>query len=87
MGHLDSAASVFVVRSDSPFKSFEELVEYARKNPGMLKNAAGGLVNTASFNLEILLSKTNIKMNTIPFKSGGVAMVAHRRYFTSWMQK
>ena len=76
LGHFGFAPSVFAVRSDCPFKTLEELVEYARRNPGKLKNGAGGLGTESYINLEILSSKTKIKITTIPFKSGGEAMPA-----------
>ena len=38
IGYLGSAPSIFAVRSDSPFKTMKELIEYARQNPGKLKN-------------------------------------------------
>jgi len=76
LGYFGSTPSVFVVRTDSPIKSFGELVEYARKNPEKLTNAAGGLTTSSQFNLEILCARNNLKITTIPFKGGGEATVA-----------
>jgi len=71
LAHAYSVPTVFVVKSDSPFKTLQELVEYARKNPGKLKNGAGGLGTISDFNLMVLCSRNKIKITTIPFKSGG----------------
>ncbi len=76
LGYFGSAPSVFVVKNDSPFHSLNELVEYARKNPGKLKNAAPGLANSGQFNLNILCARNNINIATIPFKGGGDSMIA-----------
>lgn len=76
LGYFVSVPSVFNVRSDSPFKTLNDLIEFARKNPGKLNNGAGGLGTVSNFNLEILCAKNNIKINTIPFKSGGEALPA-----------
>jgi tripartite-type tricarboxylate transporter receptor subunit TctC len=71
-----SVPSAFVVRSESPFRTLNDLIEYARANPGKLKNGAGGLGTESYFNLELLCVKNKIKITTIPFKSGGEALPA-----------
>lgn len=76
LGHLGYAPAVFAVKSDSPFKTLAELVDYARKNPGKLKNASSGIGTESFFNLQLLCHKENIKITTIPFKSGGETMVS-----------
>ena len=76
IGYLGFAPSIFAVRSDSPFKTLKELIEYARKNPGKLKNGAGGLGTESYFNLELLCFKEKIKITSIPFQSGGEALPA-----------
>jgi tripartite-type tricarboxylate transporter receptor subunit TctC len=76
IGRLGSAPSVFAVRSDSPFKTLKELIEYARQNPGKLKNGAGGVGTESNFNLAILCSKEKINITSIPFQSGGEAVPA-----------
>jgi tripartite-type tricarboxylate transporter receptor subunit TctC len=65
-----------VVRPDSPIKTFKELVEYAQKNPGQLRNAVGGFGTGSYCNLQILCAKNNLNINTIPFKSGAETVTA-----------
>jgi len=76
IGQIASIPSIFGVRSDSPFKTLDELIEYARKNPGKLKNCAAGLGAESQFNLEILCSYNKIKITTVPYQSGGEALPA-----------
>ena len=76
IGHFGYAPSVFAVKSDSPFKTLAELVEYARKNPGKLKNATSGLGTESFFNLQLLCHKENIKIPSIPFQSGGETLAS-----------
>jgi tripartite-type tricarboxylate transporter receptor subunit TctC len=76
LGHFASVPSLFAVRSDSPFKTLADLIDYARKNPNKLNNASAGIGNESYFNLSILSSKIGIKINTIPFKGGGDALPA-----------
>lgn len=36
LGLSSRTPSVFVVRSDAPYRSFAELIDYAKKNPGQV---------------------------------------------------
>ena len=76
IGRFAHVYSIFAVRSDSPFKTLPELIEYARKNPGKLKNGAAGLGTESQFNLMVLCAKAKIKVTTIPFESGGENLTA-----------
>ncbi len=76
LAHFVSAPTVFDVRADSPFKTLGELIEYARKNPGKLKNATGGIGTESHLNLEILCNRVGVKITTVPFASGGEAVPA-----------
>ena len=76
IGHIGYAPAVIAVRNDSPFKTLAELVEFARKNPGKLKNSSSGIGTESFFNLQLLCQKEKIKIVTIPFKSGGEVMVS-----------
>ncbi len=76
LGYLASVPSVFAVRMDSPFKTLAELIDYARKNPGKLKNGAAGVLSESQFNMEVLCSHEKIVIKTVPYKSGGEALPA-----------
>ena len=76
IGYFGYAPSVFAVRADSPFKTLPELIDYVRKNPGKLKNASSGPGAESNFNLQLLCQKENLKIGSVPFKSGGEAVIA-----------
>ncbi len=76
IAYFGYAPSVFAVRADSPFKTFPELIDYVRKNPGKVKNASSGPGAESQFNLQLLCQKENLKIGSVPFKSGGEAVVA-----------
>jgi tripartite-type tricarboxylate transporter receptor subunit TctC len=76
IGYFGYAPSVFAVKADSPFKTLAELIDYARKNPGKLKNASSGPGAESHFNLQLLCHKENLKIGSIPFKGGADAVVA-----------
>jgi tripartite-type tricarboxylate transporter receptor subunit TctC len=57
------------VRSDAPWNTFEELVDYARKNPGKVTYGNPGIGSTMHITMERIAMKEGIKWTAIPFKS------------------
>jgi tripartite-type tricarboxylate transporter receptor subunit TctC len=76
LGYLGFVPSTIAVRADSPFKTLQELIEYAKKNPGKLKNAHAGIGTESYINLEYLCYYSKIKINSIPFEGGSAALPA-----------
>ena len=62
------------VRASSPWKTFNELIEYAKKNPGKLSVGIPGIGSTSHFNLEITQSLTGAQFTAVPFKGGQSAV-------------
>jgi tripartite-type tricarboxylate transporter receptor subunit TctC len=71
LAHFASVPSVLVVRNESPFKSLDDVIDYARKNPGKLNNGGTGFGSESQFNLDVLCIRNKIQINSIPFKGGG----------------
>jgi tripartite-type tricarboxylate transporter receptor subunit TctC len=66
-----------VVRSDAPWKTVEELITYAKKNPGTLKLAIDGLGTPSNFAMEILkISAGGLKIDSVPFLSSAETITA-----------
>lgn len=76
IGYFGYAPAIFAVRADSPFKTLADLVDFVKKNPGKIKNASAGVGAESFFNLQLLCHKENLKIGSVPFKSGGEAVVA-----------
>ena len=57
-----------VVKSDSPIKSFEEFVAYARANPGKLSYGSTGTGTSPHLLMEEVAAKTGIQLLHVPFK-------------------
>jgi tripartite-type tricarboxylate transporter receptor subunit TctC len=64
------------VRSDAPWKTFPELVDYARKNPGTLRVSTIGVGSTPHFILELIMSITGTQFTHVPFEGGETVMTA-----------
>lgn len=56
------------VRSDSPFKTLKDLVEYGKANPGKIKYAHPGLATPNNFGMIYLAKFTGAKWEGVTFK-------------------
>jgi len=67
--------NVMFVNSQSPYKSFEDVIDYAKKNPGKLNCGTIGVGTAANFILELINLNLGIKIVHVPYKEGTGAMV------------
>ena len=58
-------------RSDAPWKTLEEMVNYARKNPGKLSYGSAGVGTLSSFAMEILKTTNGVDITHVPFQGTG----------------
>jgi len=58
----------FTVRSDSPYKSFNEYLESARKKPGAVDYGSTGAGTSPHLLMEELAEHAKVQLNHIPFK-------------------
>ncbi len=65
-----------VVKSDSPFKTFQDLIEYARKNPGQLTYGSPGPGTTPNLAMEKIALQEKVKFQHVPFKGDTPTMTA-----------
>jgi tripartite-type tricarboxylate transporter receptor subunit TctC len=66
----------FVVRSDSPHKTFNEYIEAARKTPGQVSFGSTGVGTSPHLLLELVSTAAKIQLNHIPFKGNADLMQA-----------
>ncbi len=65
-----------VVKADSPWKTFEEFIDYAKNNPGKVRYSTAGAGSPQHLVMERLALKEKIKWTHIPFPGGGPAITA-----------
>ena len=65
-----------VVRSDSPFKTFNDLISYARANPGKLSYATPGTGTSLHLAMEEVAAKAGVQFLHVPFKGYGDGAIA-----------
>ena len=56
------------VRADSPYKSFNEYIEAARKAPGKIDYGSTGIGTSPHLNMEELAENAKVELNHVPFK-------------------
>jgi tripartite-type tricarboxylate transporter receptor subunit TctC len=66
----------FVVRSDSPHKTFTDYVEAARKEPGKIDYGSTGQGTSPHLLLEELSANAKVQFNHVPFKGNADLMQA-----------
>ena len=62
--------TTITVRADSPWKTFPELIEYAKKNPGKLRVSTTGVASSPHFMVEMIQSMTGAQFTHVPFEGG-----------------
>ncbi len=60
-----------IVRSESPFKSLEELVAFAKANPGKLKCGVAGVGTTPDMIIQMFNKDAGVQITPLPFSGGG----------------
>jgi tripartite-type tricarboxylate transporter receptor subunit TctC len=65
---------VVIVPADSPFKTFAELVTFARANPGKLSYASNGSGSLPHLTTEWFLSLAKISMTHVPYRGSAQAL-------------
>jgi tripartite-type tricarboxylate transporter receptor subunit TctC len=63
-----SEHTALLVKSDSPWKTFKEFMDYAKKNPGKIKYSSAGVGTGMHVAMEHIAHKDGIKWVHIPYK-------------------
>jgi len=71
-----AANTALIVRPDSPWKTAQEFIGYAKKNPGKIKYSSSGVGTGMHVAMEYIAAKENIKWVHIPYKGTAQARIA-----------
>lgn len=64
------------VQETSSWKTFADLIDYVKKNPGKVRVSTIGIGSTSHFCLEIIQSMTGTQFTHVPFKGGEAVITA-----------
>lgn len=65
---------LLVVTPEPPVRSVKELIDYAKKNPGKLNRASGGLGTSMHLSGELFVRQANIDAPHVPYKGSAPAL-------------
>src|SRR6185436_7704979 len=65
-----------VVRADSQFKTWQDVIAYARANPGKFTYATPGTGTSLHITMEDIAARENVKLLHVPFKGNADATAA-----------
>jgi tripartite-type tricarboxylate transporter receptor subunit TctC len=74
IGGTASGPYFLVVNSKSPWKSLEELIADAKKNPGKLTYSSSGMGSIQNVTQEMLAKEAGVKFTHVPAQGGGPAL-------------
>jgi tripartite-type tricarboxylate transporter receptor subunit TctC len=73
---LNSAPNLLVVRSDAPFNTFDEFLEFAKKNPDKFTYGTAGVGDTKHVAMEALNFHFGIKTKQVSFDGSAQSLTA-----------
>ena len=74
VGRVGDLVCGFVIHPMTGVKSFKEMVEYAKKNPGKLNFGSAGLGSSAHMRIETLKVKAGIDITHVPYRGSADAL-------------
>ncbi|MGX9937400.1 Bug family tripartite tricarboxylate transporter substrate binding protein [Advenella kashmirensis] len=63
--------NVMIANKDAPFKTFEEFIAYAKRNPGAVSFGSTSMGGSPHMSGELLKAKAGIDMVHVPYQGGG----------------
>ena len=78
LGISSRTPSVLVVRSDAPYKTFAEFIEYAKKNPGQVRVGHPGSGSVGEFCILLVNALAGVDLVPIPHTGAAPAVTALR---------
>jgi len=76
LGLAMRSPSILAVRGDAPYKTLNELVEHAKRNPGSVRVGTAGAGSVGDFCVLTLNSLTGAGLTTVPFTGASPAVTA-----------
>ena len=76
LGTASRTPTILVVRSNAPYKSFTELIQYAKKNPGQVRIGHPGSGSVGDFCVQLINALTGADLVPVPYAGAAPAIVA-----------
>jgi len=76
LGHSLAEHTALIVKSDAPWKTFKEFIEFAKSNPGKIKYSSAGVGTGMHVAMEVIARKEGIKWVHVPYKGSAPSITA-----------
>ena len=78
LGIASRTPSLLVVRSDAPYRTFAELIEYSKKKPGSVRIGHPGAGSVGDFCVQLINALTGAELVPVPYAGAAPAISALR---------
>jgi tripartite-type tricarboxylate transporter receptor subunit TctC len=76
IARVSTIPQVLTVQADSPWKTIDDFIKYAKENPGKIKFGHSGLGNNTHIVGEMFAKEAGIKIEQVPFDGGSQVITA-----------
>lgn len=76
LANVGVTTALVVVNANSPWKTLEDFLGHAKKNPGKVTCGTSGVGSSGHFNLELLNIAAGVQITHVPYKAGSPANIA-----------
>jgi tripartite-type tricarboxylate transporter receptor subunit TctC len=76
IARINYSPAVFAVQAQAPWKTFRDVIDYMKKNPGKFNFANTGTWGAGDFPMRMVARAAGVEYNNIPFDGGGPALLA-----------
>lgn len=76
LGQIQESTYVLTVNADSQFKTLEDLVDFGKKNPGVVQYGHSGVGNSSHITAEVFQKRAGVTFEAVPFQSGSQLVTA-----------
>jgi tripartite-type tricarboxylate transporter receptor subunit TctC len=76
IAHLTGYTFGIITRGDSPFKTWQDVIAYAKDNPGKVTYGTPGAATSLHIGMEQIAAASGIKLTQVPFKGAAESSAA-----------
>ena len=76
IAHLTGYTFGIIARGDSPFKTWNDVIAYAKENPGKVTYGTPGAATSLHIGMEQIAAASGIKLTQVPFKGAAESSAA-----------
>ena len=76
IARITADPTLFAVRADAPWKTLDDFIRDAKKNPGTISYSTSGIYGTTHAAMEMFAHAANVKLLHTPYSGGGQQVTA-----------